>query len=106
MKFGMWQIGQVLFDVDGGGGSVTEDTDLADVIAGSIAGLEGGDGDSTVEAPPAAEATPAPKPAAPDEEGELASLAAEWRSKNPTARGNIAIDRHQAVLTRTRNQHQ
>lgn len=76
--------------------------DLGDVISSSLEGLEGR-GDEGGDGAPA-EVKPAAPVAEPNEEQELAQLAAEWRAKNPQAKGNMTIDRHQAVLTRNRNQ--
>lgn len=89
-------IGQVFFegtDLGGGGGGGAAEVDLGSVIADSI--------------PQEIRDTPEQKVDAPDpeEEKELAALEQDIRTKNPAMRGNIAIHRHQAVLTRTRNQH-
>lgn len=87
-------------DLGGGGGGSGigggEGDPIGAAITSSIAGMEGSD-------------TPAPKAPDPkdvEEENEIKALEDEWRAKNPNAKGNIAIHRHQAVLTRTRNQHQ
>jgi hypothetical protein len=86
---------------DGGaggmGGGSGEGDPIREAIVSSMG--EGGEGNE----PPA----PAQKTAEEEaEEAELAGIEKEIREKNPAMRGNIAIHRHQAVLTRTRNQHQ
>lgn len=84
-------------DPDGGAGGGGGDP-ITDAITGAIGEVEGGE--------EVVEEQPDPKEAEREaEEKEIAALQAEWRAKNPQARGNIAIDRHQAVLTRARNQH-
>lgn len=88
---------------DGGGGG-SEPTDLHDVISQSLEGVDRGeDVEGTVTPPVVAEETPEQKAAA-TEEAELAALEKEILAKNPQMRGNIAVHRHQAVLTRNRNQ--
>lgn len=89
-------IGQVYWDVPaiegaGGGGGDEIGGDIGSVIEGAIADQ------GEVKPDPGAD---------PNEEAEIGKLAEEWAKANPNARGHIKIDRHQAVLTRTRNQHQ
>lgn len=99
----MFKLMMPMFDVpgaEGGGGGAP--TDLGDVISQSISGLDEGD-----FAPTGGDAIPKPEvkePAAADDEAELAKLEAEIRAKNPTMKGSMNIHRHQAVLTRQRNQ--
>lgn len=92
-----WDVMGLMFDAvdagSGGGESVGGGGDVASVISDSIAGMEG------AEAP-----APDPAPEPEGEEAELSKLEKEWQAQNPNARGNIAIHRHQAVLTRSRNQ--
>lgn len=92
--FPKWTTFGVFFDVpgaDGGaGGTGGGDVDLGTVIEGAIADQ--------------GEVKPDPN-ADPNEEAEIGKLAEEWAKANPNARGHIKIDRHQAVLTRNRNQH-
>lgn len=87
-------IGKVFWDVpdagSGGGGSDAGGSDLGAIIADSLpADLDAGGGNEPNE----------------EEEKELQALEQDIRTKNPAMRGNIAIHRHQAVLTRARNQH-
>lgn len=87
-------------DEGGGGGS-----DLTDVISQSLEGLDRGDEGLETPPPPVVEQqTPEQKAAADAEEAELSALEKDILSKNPQMRGNIAVHRHQAVLTRNRNQ--
>lgn len=94
-------IGRVLMesvDLGGGGGGGAESGGgdaITAAITGSIAGMEGSD-------------TPVPPPVDPkalEEENELKTLEEEIRTKNPAMKGRIDVHRHQAVLTRARNQH-
>lgn len=88
--------GELFYDMpaaDGGAGGTGAgggELDLGSVIEGAIADQ--------------GEAKPDPN-ADPNEEAEIGKLAQEWAAANPNARGHIKIDRHQAVLTRTRNLH-
>lgn len=92
-------------DMGGGGGA----DPVSEAITSSISGLSDnapdGSGDDPAPLPAAAQEPVAKTPEEEAEEKELAALEQEIRGKNPTMRGNIAIHRHQAVLTRARNQH-
>jgi hypothetical protein len=77
---------------DSGGGGGT--SDLGDVISASLEGQGGREG-----------ATPSSDQPSPEEEAELAALEKDILAKNPgMASGAIKVHRHQAVLTRARNQ--
>ena len=86
----------------GGGGGSTDGTTAA--IEASIAGLEGTDGEDGGDPKAAAKPEVADDEAA--EEAEIAKIQQELRAKNPKMAGSIAVDRHQAVLTRARNKAQ
>lgn len=97
--FKIHMIGRLMFesaDLGGGAGGTGggEPADMSSVVAGAIA--DGGGGEPVVPDP----TEPKPDEA---EEKELAAIEQEIRTKNPAMRGNIAIHRHQAVLTRQRN---
>jgi hypothetical protein len=90
-RFDKWF--QVLSDaVDEGGGG-----------GGAVSGVESAIQTAIGEG--GAEGDPAAGAADPDpEEAELSQLEKEWQAQNPNAKGSLAIHRHQAVLTRNRNQ--
>lgn len=91
-------------DVGGGGGGGAEADPIRDAITSSIeseGGIDPGDGSTP---PPAKVTTPTQTPEELAEEQELTALEKDWMAKNPTVKGNMPLHRHQAVLTRHRNQ--
>lgn len=89
-------------DLGGGGGGAV---DLDGVISGSLEGVDRGDPAAGAVDLPADPALETKEPTAEEkEEQELAALEQEIRTKNPTMQGTLAVHRHQAVLTRNRNQ--
>lgn len=85
-------------DLGGGGGGSDP---IREAIVGSMDGGGGEEGGVTL--PPAPEIkTQTPEELA--EEQELVALEKEIQAKNPALKGNMPLHRHQAVLTRNRNQ--
>lgn len=117
--FRLFRIGQQFFDGDGLGGS-GGGSDGGSEIGSSTASVDSGAGTSVIETavaearsagtlegagegkPPAKVETKTDAEVA--EEAEIAKIQAELKAKNPKLAGRIDVDRHQAVLTRQRNQ--
>jgi len=85
--------------------------DMSEVITQSLEGTEGREEEpreqEEQEAPVEVEPQPqTPSPEEEAEEAEIAKLQQELAAANPKLQGKIDVPRHQAVLTRTRNQYE
>lgn len=93
-------VGFELFDDgDGGGGGVAAPVDTGDIISQSLGDGGGGEDNQQQQQNQQTDEEKA-------EEAEIEKIRLDLRQKNTKLSGNIAVDRHQAVLTRARNMHE